>query len=367
MKIAIVSTMQIYPWGGSEELWFHTALKALEQGHAVDCYVYKHNPKPTKHQALEANGVNVCYVPIIKGRFASIIKNIQSLLPNPYRALLLGNYDHIIISQGGTFELFNQPLLLNILNKFEGEKITIVSHGNQNGLLLPAKQRNLARQFFTKVKQACFISNWAIQLTESQILHRLPNAKIVFNPFKQITDQPLTVLSAKLRMAMVSSLSVQWKGHDLILNLLAGDPWKNRDWQLEIYGNGPDKEYLTDLIVFYGLQNKVTLMGHVNEVSNIWNQNTILLAPSRVDNVPITLLEAMACARTAVVTDVGGMTEWIDDTIGFVAKGPSTAALSQAMEKMWLNKELLTYLGQQCQKRVKQKMQNKHFDLLHLL
>jgi L-malate glycosyltransferase len=367
MKIAIVSTMQIYPWGGSEELWFHTALKAREQGYSVDCYVYRHNPKPAKHAALEAHGVTVYYVPIIKGRFASIIKKIQSVLANPYRAILHENYDHIIISQGGTFELFNQPLLFNIVNTIAGEKLTIVSHGNQNGLLVPAKQRNLARHFFTRVKHACFISDWAIQLTESQILHRIPNAKIVFNPFKQAVIQPPITSSTTLRMAMVSSLSVQWKGHDILLNLLAKDTWKNRDWIVELYGNGPDKEYLSELISFYNLQDKVKLMGHENDVATIWNQNRVLLVPSRVDNVPITLIEAMACARTAVVTAVGGMTEWIDDSIGFVAEGPSTAALAQAMEKMWENREQLTYLGQQCQKRIAEKTQNRHFDLLHLL
>jgi glycosyltransferase involved in cell wall biosynthesis len=364
MKIAIVSTMQIYPWGGSEELWYNTAVKAKEQGYEVDCFVYDHAHKPAKHLALQAMGIELFYIPIVKGRFAGLRKKVQL---NPYKRLQQEKYAKIIISQGGTFELFSNQFLLDALETINGENIIIVSHGNQNGLLLTAEKRELAKAFFTRVKQVCFISNWAIQLTESQILHKLSNAIIVFNPYKQVLFQSNTILPVPLKMAMVSSLSIQWKGQDILLEVLASDHWKKRDWQLEIYGEGHDQLYIMNLIHFYELQHNVKLMGHENDLSVIWNHNSILLIPSRVDNVPISLIEAMACSRTALVTAIGGMTEWIDDTTGFIAEGPTTKALEKALEKMWLKRDTLMEMGQKCALRVQEKTNNQTFDLLHLI
>ena len=35
MKVAFVTTMTGYPWGGSEELWYRTALRLKAEGHDV--------------------------------------------------------------------------------------------------------------------------------------------------------------------------------------------------------------------------------------------------------------------------------------------------------------------------------------------
>ena len=42
-------------------------------------------------------------------------------------------------------------------------------------------------------------------------------------------------------------------------------------------------------------------------------RNHLLVLPSRAEGTPIALVEAMICARPAVVTDVGGNVEWLED------------------------------------------------------
>ena len=45
----------------------------------------------------------------------------------------------------------------------------------------------------------------------------------------------------------------------------------------------------------------------------------------------------MLCGRPAVVTDVGGNAEWIDDEqTGFVAEAPTAKSFGAALERAWL-------------------------------
>ena len=53
----------------------------------------------------------------------------------------------------------------------------------------------------------------------------------------------------------------------------------------------------------------VHFRGHVNDIRAIWEQNHLLVLPSRYEGLPLALVEAMWCGRPAVVTDVGGNAE----------------------------------------------------------
>lgn len=80
----------------------------------------------------------------------------------------------------------------------------------------------------------------------------------------------------------------------------------------------------------------VHFRGHVSDIENIWSENHYLLQPSRYEGMPCTLVEAMLCGRGAVVTNVGGNAELVEDGVsGFVADYPHVDCLLDAMEKCW--------------------------------
>ena len=57
------------------------------------------------------------------------------------------------------------------------------------------------------------------------------------------------------------------------------------------------------------------------------------MLPSRFEGLPLALVEAMLCPRPAVVTNVAGNTEVIEDgETGFVAAAPTAGHLDEAME-----------------------------------
>ena len=57
--IVFVSTMEGYPWGGSEELWSQTALNLVAQGFAVTASVAGWSPLHDRAKALITGGVDV--------------------------------------------------------------------------------------------------------------------------------------------------------------------------------------------------------------------------------------------------------------------------------------------------------------------
>jgi glycosyltransferase involved in cell wall biosynthesis len=92
---------------------------------------------------------------------------------------------------------------------------------------------------------------------------------------------------------------------------------------------------------------KVTFKGFTNDIrQDIWAKNHLLVMPSYYEGMPIALVEAMLCGRTAVVTNVGGNAEIIiDNESGFIADGVHLASFSNALERAWARKDQLKDLG----------------------
>jgi glycosyltransferase involved in cell wall biosynthesis len=62
----------------------------------------------------------------------------------------------------------------------------------------------------------------------------------------------------------------------------------------------------------------------------------------------LALLEAMFCARPAVVTDVGGNAEWTEDgQTGFVAEAPTAKSFAAALERAWVARAKWHLMGNQ--------------------
>jgi glycosyltransferase involved in cell wall biosynthesis len=68
--------------------------------------------------------------------------------------------------------------------------------------------------------------------------------------------------------------------------------------------------------------------------------------PSRSEALPIALIEAMVCGRTAAVTDVGGISEWVEDgRTGFIAEAATVKSFSAALERAWAQSSALETMG----------------------
>jgi glycosyltransferase involved in cell wall biosynthesis len=79
----------------------------------------------------------------------------------------------------------------------------------------------------------------------------------------------------------------------------------------------------------------ITWLGHVEDISALWGRAHIAVLPSRREGLPKSLLEAAACGRPMIATDVPGCREIVipSDT-GLLVPYDDPPALAQAIEAL---------------------------------
>lgn len=79
----------------------------------------------------------------------------------------------------------------------------------------------------------------------------------------------------------------------------------------------------------------MTFAGHISDIRTVWAQSHIAVLPSRREGLPKSLLEAAACGRAMVATDVPGCREIVRDGInGLLVPADDAPALADAIEQL---------------------------------
>jgi phenylacetate-CoA ligase len=78
---------------------------------------------------------------------------------------------------------------------------------------------------------------------------------------------------------------------------------------MTVAGSGPERQRLTELGRALGLATHITFTGRLDNdrIGELYQQADLLLNPSTVDNMPISILEALASGVPVVTTSVGGI------------------------------------------------------------
>lgn len=86
--------------------------------------------------------------------------------------------------------------------------------------------------------------------------------------------------------------------------------------------------------------------GHQSDMATVFSQAHIVCLPSYREGLPKSLLEAAACGRPIVATDVPGCREIVRQGInGFLVPAYDSLALAEALHKLIDNKELREQMG----------------------
>ena len=183
---------------------------------------------------------------------------------------------------------------------------------------------------------------------ENYLARSLPHPEIVRNPFNvpYHVAVPWPVEDGSLRLANVARLHIPSKGQEILLQVMSLEKWRNRSVILDFFGRGPNQDRLRQLAKHLKL-NSVCFRGHVDGIDKLWAGYHALVLPSKYEGLPIALVEAMLCGRPAVVTNVSGNPEVMQDGItGFIADAPTVASFDAAMERLWDARLTLRGMGQ---------------------
>ena len=341
------------PWGGSEALWHAVAMHALAQGDEVFVSVYDWGKPHPKVILLGEKGAAIHYRKRYNAEAGTVekvkrfIKKRKPSLDKDYQSIIDFKPSVVFISQGDSFDLaiHHRPLYELLLEHKVSYSFICHSH-EQFSWIPPEVIYPGAVEIFNNAKQVFFISHRQWKIIERRLATKITNGHFTWNPLNiQLPGSPLDwPMDDIIQFAMVSNINGN-KGHDTILEVLSQQQWKTRKWVLNMYGDGEGRKYVEDLALFYGIKN-LRFHGYMEDITKVWHHSHILLIPSAGEGLPISLAEAMACGRPAIVTDVGGNTELITaGETGFVAAAPSTHSFSEAMETAWKAKESWRYIG----------------------
>jgi glycosyltransferase involved in cell wall biosynthesis len=90
----------------------------------------------------------------------------------------------------------------------------------------------------------------------------------------------------------------------------------------------------------------MTWLGHVHDISKLWARAHIAVLPSRREGLPKSLLEAAACGRPLIATDVPGCREVVrPGKTGLLVPWDDAPALAQAIVTLAASRERRTQYG----------------------
>jgi len=115
-------------------------------------------------------------------------------------------------------------------------------------------------------------------------------------------------LAAGSRLVGIVATLRSWKGHRYLLDAIARLP--DRDVNLVIVGDGPQRAALEAQVDALALRSRVTFAGQQDDVALWLRALDVFALPSYAnEGVPQALLQAMFCGVACVTTDAGAIPE----------------------------------------------------------
>lgn len=119
-------------------------------------------------------------------------------------------------------------------------------------------------------------------------------------------------VQAPVRRLLFVGLLVARKGIADLLRALAAPGVMPADARLLVAGDGPERAALADLAVTNGLAGRVEFLGFRSDVAALIGGADALVLPSRLEQQPLVVAQAMALGRPVLATDTGGVARMLD-------------------------------------------------------
>jgi glycosyltransferase involved in cell wall biosynthesis len=146
------------------------------------------------------------------------------------------------------------------------------------------------------------------------------------------------------------------KGHTYLLHAMSTVIAALPTVHLVVLGRGSLDNVLSAEAEALGLGDHVHFLGHREDVPRWVAAMDVFVLPSVSEGLPLSLLEAMAAARPAVVTAVGGVPEVVrNGETGFVVPPASSPALARAILTLLSDSALSATMGAAGQVTIRQR------------
>ena len=146
-------------------------------------------------------------------------------------------------------------------------------------------------------------------------------------------------------------------GIDLLIKAfyLVKNKYPDKPLKLLIVGKGTQREFLENKVKTLGIENDTVFTGYVdhNNVQDYHSMIDIYVAMSLTESFGVAVLEASACGRPVVVSNVGGLPEVVEhEKTGLIVEKENPEKLADALDKLICNPELMIGMGNEGRNKV---------------
>jgi glycosyltransferase involved in cell wall biosynthesis len=158
---------------------------------------------------------------------------------------------------------------------------------------------------------------------------------------------------SELAICLVGGIDPR-KGQDVAVEALALLAGRGLPARLELIGREVDPRFAAAVRArarALGVDGLVEEAGEIADVRSALLRADVVISPSRNEWTPLSLMEAMACARPVVASAVGGVAEVVGEA-GLLVPPSDHEALADALDRLARDPELARRLGREGRRRV---------------
>ena len=130
--------------------------------------------------------------------------------------------------------------------------------------------------------------------------------------------------SGRLLLGTAARLSPE-KNLMMLIQVIAACRDQGREFDLDIVGEGPQRQELETLVQQLGLSGQVRLLGKMNELEQWYPRLDAFVLPSLKEGMPLTVLESLACGCPVIASATGAIPELLAGLAGCRTVRPGDA------------------------------------------
>lgn len=345
MKIAMVG--QFPPHVGGVGVHIHTLSKELvKQGHEVYVITYPHK-NIQDIDGIHVIGTKGINIPGVRGlMFKKNAKNaLESLLQKEDIDIIHGHY--LFPAGAAAVEVGNE----------HGIKTYVTAHGSD--MFEVYKKQPLMRSTIKNVlkKADCVlaVSNaLKHEIIATGVTGISQKIKLSWNSVDVAKFSAEENNSFKNENNLLDKPVVMFVGNLIkrknVESLIEAKKIANSDYYLVIVGDGPLFKKLNKKVEDENIRD-VIFTGSRNDVENIIPSCDVLILPSFSESFGLVLVEALACGKPVIGSNVGGITEIINDDVGLLVNPNKISSIARAIDNVINDEEFRLTLSLNARKR----------------
>jgi glycosyltransferase involved in cell wall biosynthesis len=194
-----------------------------------------------------------------------------------------------------------------------------------------------ARYAYKRVARALPVSRHLLEAIRSygidvpfEVVPNVVDTSLFFPP-----DAKRDKETVERRLLFVGNLEPsQSKGFPTLLRALACLNDRRPDWRLDVFGDGPERGSYETSAGALGLGEQLRFHGSQPKtvIAEMMRGSDLFVLPSRFDNLPCAVVEALASGLPVVSTTVGGIPELVDERSGRLVAPDDPVALADTID-----------------------------------